>query len=462
VIASDRKAKRLGTALLVVDGTDDALNRKAEIALLPGRVKARSLSKLVSLSREVYNASIEHRRDAWRLAKVTVTRFDEFSEIADLRVLRPDMAAYGSRFVRGAISRADEAYAAFFRRLGDGETPGYPRFKSRKRFRTVFYDEPVGWAIRRLGDENSAHSGRPALYVQGVGEMLLSTSASRQLQRFVRRGGEPRTLTITKTTSGAWRACVGFRDVSPIPLAATGQVGGVDRGITVTAALSDGTLLSMPSFVADARDEIAALSRKREKSQKFGPEWKQINKKIAKAYRRAHHRSENWARHSAIKIVSRYEVISIEALKLQNMTKSASGTKESPGRNVAAKQGLNRSLSDAALSRLAYWIQVKAEEAGRRVYKVDPRNSSRECACCGNTEVANRRRTRFSCLRCGYSGHADVNAAQVIAIRGRRADAIWVASGSPPLTRPIPRNRRRKGNATEQHGAGSAPHAQVA
>jgi putative transposase len=131
-------------------------------------------------------------------------------------------------------------------------------------------------------------------------------------------------------------------------------VGGVDRGITVTAALSDGTLFSMPSFLAEARGEIAVLSRQREQTQKFGPERRKLNRKIAKAYKRAHHRSENWARHTAIEIVSRYGVIAIEALKLQNMTKSASGTKENPGTGVAAKRGLNRSLSDAALSRLAH------------------------------------------------------------------------------------------------------------
>ena len=295
-----------------------------------------------------------------------------------------------------------------------------------------------------------------------MGEIPLSPRASRQLQRFTRRDGEPRTLTIEKTRSGAWRACIGFRNVAPKPLPVNDQVGGVDRGITVTAALSDGTLFSMPSFLAEARDEIAALSRQREQTQKFGPQWKQLNRKMAKAYKRAHHRSENWARHTAIEIVSRYGVIAIEALKLQNMTKSASGTKENPGSNVAAKRGLNRSLSDAALSRLAHWTQVKAEEAGRRVYKVDPRNSSHERAWCGHTEAANRERSRFACRRCGHGEHADVNAAQVIAARGRQADALWVASGSPLLTRPTPRNRRRNGAVTEQYGAGSAPPAQVA
>ena len=65
----------MGTALLVVDGTDVVLNRKVKISILPGRVKARSLSKLISLSREVYNATIQHRRDAWRMARASVSPF---------------------------------------------------------------------------------------------------------------------------------------------------------------------------------------------------------------------------------------------------------------------------------------------------------------------------------------------------------------------------------------------------
>ncbi len=446
--------------MLIVDGTDEVLNRKAELALLPGRVKARRLAKLVSLSCEVYNAILEHRRKAWRMAKASVTRFEEFNEIPALRELRPDVAGFGNQFVRGAISRADEAFCSFFARVRHGQRPGYPRFKSHKRFRTAFYDEPASWALRRLS------SSSPALYVQGVGEIALSRPAVRQLRRLGSRGGEPRTLSITRTRSGSWRACVGFRGVSSKPLPASDQVGGVDRGVTVTAALSDGTLLSRPEFIAEARGEIASFQRERAQHTKFEPEWKKANRKITKAYRKVHHRSENWARHTAIEIVSRYGVIALEALELENMTRSARGTKENPGKGVSAKQGLNRSLQDAALGRLAYWTCVKAEEAGRRLYKVDPWNSSRECRCCGHTEKANRHRSRFSCMSCGHTEHADVNAAQVIAARGVKADSLWRAAGCQPLTRPVPRNRRRKEKASDspapEHGAGSAPYAQVA
>ncbi len=89
MIASDKKAIRVGPALLVVDGTDETLDRKAQFSLAPGRVKARRLSKLISLSAEVYNAAIEHRRGAYQRAGVTISRFDQFNEIPAVRISPP-------------------------------------------------------------------------------------------------------------------------------------------------------------------------------------------------------------------------------------------------------------------------------------------------------------------------------------------------------------------------------------
>jgi putative transposase len=469
VISSDRTAIKVGSSKLVVDGTDDTLCRKAEFSLSPGKVKARALVKLVEWSRQVYNGAIQHRRDAWHIRKVSISRFDQFNEVPLLREVCPEMARFGHRPVRGAISRADEAFAAFFRRVGDGQTPGYPRFKSSQRFRTAFFDDPSNWQLRNVG---TGGAGRPALYVKGVGEIALSRKAVSQLRRLMERGGEPRTLTITRTKSGAWRASVGFRGVAAKPLANKDQVGGVDRGVWVTAALPDGTLVRCPEFLRQARGQIAELQRQRETYPKFSPEWKKCNRAIAKAYAKAHHQSENWARHAAIDIVARYGVICLEDLKLVTMTKSAKGTMRAPGKGVAAKKGLNRSLQDAALGRLSFWICAKAEEAGRRVWKVNPSNTSRECAACGHTEAANRHRSRFSCTRCSHTEHADVNAAQVIAARGQAADTRWKASGSPLLSRPVPRNRRRRApnrvsadlgtDTATKYGAGSAPHASVA
>ncbi len=387
-----------------------------------------------------------------------------------MRDVCPQVARFGNQPVRGAISRVDEAFAAFHRRTRDGQTPGYPRFKSRRRFRTVCYDEPVNWVLKGIGStQSSSRSTQPALSLKGVGQIALSAKSVRQLVRLMGRGGEARTLSITRTATDAWRATVCFRGVRAEHLITNDQVGEVDRGVWVTAALPDRTLLRCPAFLRQARREIAAMSRERELHPKFSPEWKRANKAMAKAYRRAHHRSENWARHTAISIVSSYGVVCLEDLNLENMTKSARGTVASPGKGVAQKKGLNHSLQDAALGRLAYWICVKAEEAGRRVWKVDPRNSSRQCAPCGHTEAANRRRSRFRCLRCDHAEHADVNAAQVLTARGQAADTRWKEAGSPLLTRPVAKSRRRRPalSVTDQRregqfGAGSAPHAVVA
>jgi putative transposase len=474
----------VGSAKLIVDGTDSSLVRTAEISLGTSRVQSRYLTQLLHLSRDIYNGALQHRRDAWQMTRnssrpTSISRFDQFNEVKELQEVCPTIARFGTRPVRGAISRVDEAYGAFFRRVKNGEIPGYPRFKSRARFRSISYDEPKGWALRGVTSQPPRKNGRPAkkvppaLYVQGVGDIPLGTGAIRQLRRLIARGGEPRTLTISRTRSGAWRACVGFRGVALKPLSVVTDLGGVDRGIWVTAALPDGTLLKCPPFLREARIEIAELQRQREQHEKFSPEWKKVNKAVAKTYATAHRRSENWARHTAIDIVTRYGVIALEDLKLVNMTKSAKGTKEAPGNGVAKKKGLNRSLQDAALSRLAYWICVKAEEAGRRVWKVDPKDSSRECISCGHTEAANRCRTRFSCCRCGHTEHADVNAAQVITARGQIAETSWRAAGCPVAKKPVPRNLRRQGRAqgrparihftghpvSEEHGAGSAPYA---
>ena len=89
VISSDRLALKMGSAKLVVDGTDETLVRKAEFSLSPNRCQARALGALVAWSRDVYNGSLQHRRDAWHRAQVAISRFDQFGEVPSLRELCP-------------------------------------------------------------------------------------------------------------------------------------------------------------------------------------------------------------------------------------------------------------------------------------------------------------------------------------------------------------------------------------
>ena len=317
--------------------------------------------------------------------------------------------------------------------------PGHPRFKSRRRFDTVCWDEATSWAV----DLNQG-----IVRIQGVGNLALSKSARRQLARLANRSGTAVTLTVTQRRSAkSWRACVGFKAVVAAktnPVEGHDAVVGADGGLTVTAALSDGQLLTMPAFLGEARDLIADLQRQRATKKKGSVTWTALNRRIAEVYRQARCRSDNWARRSAGDIVAAYGVISLEDLKLTNMMASASGTVEHPGTNVAAKQALNRKLAEAALGRLRHWICVKAEEAGRRVWAVPAKNTSRRCAACGHTAPTNRDRPRFACGDCGHTNHADINAAENIAVLGHHCETAWDQAGRPAMPRPKPRLRRRK------------------
>jgi putative transposase len=446
VISSRERAPRYGPGRLLVDGTDDRLCRKAMMAFRPTARQERSLVGLLAACAEVYNAGLQERREAWRRRGRSIRLFDQFNQITHLRGVRDDVLAWGIQPLRSTLRRLDEAYSAFYRRAAKGQAPGHPRFKSTGRFDTACWDEPVGWAV---------DLGAGILRIQGVGTIRLSKGAVRQLGRLAGRGGVPVTLTVSRRRSGtgwSWRGCVAFKAVAAArtqPVEGPSSLVGADRGVAVTVALSDGSLLTMPPFLTDARDEIAELLRQRAGKQPRSRGWRALNRHIATAYRRAARRSDDWARQTARDLVARYGVVVLEDLNLKSMTRSARGTMASPGTNVAAKQALNRKLQDAALGRLRHWVCVKAEEAGRRTWAVNPANTSRTCAACGHCAAWNRRsRDRFHCAACGHEHHADLNAACNIAARGQACEAAWRAAGSPLLPRQRPRLRRRKA-ATE-------------
>ncbi|MFG1876693.1 RNA-guided endonuclease InsQ/TnpB family protein, partial [Sphaerisporangium sp. NPDC049003] len=118
------------------------------------------------------------------------------------------------------------------------------------------------------------------------------------------------------------------------------------------------------------------------------------------------------AHKAALALVGDYDVIVHEDLRIANMTRSAHGTITQPGRNVAQKSGLNRSILDAGWGVFLTILSHKAESAGRELIAVNPANTSRTCSRCGHRAADNRlTQAEFACTACGHTAHADVNAA---------------------------------------------------
>ena len=112
-------------------------------------------------------------------------------------------------------------------------------------------------------------------------------------------------------------------------------------------------------------------------------------------------------------------MVVIEDLKIANMSKSAKGTKESPGKNVKAKSGLNKSILDQGWYEFRRQLEYKQLWRGGQVLAVLAAYTSQRCSCCGHTEAGNRKTQElFLCVSCGYQDHADINAAKNIEAAG--------------------------------------------
>ena len=113
-------------------------------------------------------------------------------------------------------------------------------------------------------------------------------------------------------------------------------------------------------------------------------------------------------------------MIAVEDLKIRNMTRSAKGTIETPGKNVAQKRGLNRSLVDLGASSFFSMLEYKSEYYGRDFVRVDPKYTSQTCSPCGHRSSENRKtQSQFACVKCGHTANADINAAVNILQSGR-------------------------------------------
>ncbi len=218
-----------------------------KVSKIPVATRA-ALESAMYLMRSLYNAALQERRDAYRTQRKSVTRYDQQKELTEVRAEHPEYAGFNVEMMRASTTtRVDLAFKAFFRRCKSGETPGYPRYKGRDRFRGLTFG-PGGWRLDGAW-----------LTLQGIGRLRVS------LYRPV-----PRAVGLRLVERGG-RWWVQFVvDVEDIVLPKTGKTVGVDVGLTTFATLSDGTEIANPRFARHADARLRALqaqvSRKRKGS----------------------------------------------------------------------------------------------------------------------------------------------------------------------------------------------------
>lgn len=232
---------------------------------------------------------------------------------------------------------------------------------------------------------------------------------------------------ITRDPAGRWHIALAVKP-DPIPAPGNFEVVGVDRGVAVTLAYSDGTMLHAPK-PADTRQAARALSRCKRGSNRRC----KAKSHLARAHARNVDRRRDFIEKATTDLARRFDLIRVEDLRVADMTRSARGTVATPGRNAAAKAGLNRAILAGGWGTFA---QRLADKAPQRVEKINPAYTSQTCSVCRHVDRNSREsQALFQCTACGYTANADVNAAKNIAA-GR---AVRGAEKSSALKRRPPR-----------------------
>jgi putative transposase len=236
---------------------------------------------------------------------------------------------------------------------------------------------------------------------------------------------------VTCDRAGRWH--VAFAAIPPaIPAPGNGRVVGVDRGVTVSAALSTGELLVAPSLRPAEARRLRLLQRRLARAKRGSNRRARVKRAVARLHARAADRRTNWVEQTSTDLARRFDTIRVEDLNVQAMTKSAKGTVERPGKQVRQKAGLNRGILGQGWGRVVTRLEQKAPG---RVEKTPAAFTSQQCHVCGHVAAESRKsQALFACMACGWTGNADVNAARNIA--AGRAVPVRGGSGSPgPMNR---------------------------
>jgi len=304
----------------------------------------------------------------------------------------------------------ERAYSNFFAKRAD-----FPRFKKKGQSDSFRYPDPKQI---KLDQANSR------LFLPKLG--WLRYRNSREVL------GTVKNITVSGSC-GKWFASIqNEREVAqPIP---QGGAVGIDMGIARFATLSDGTfyapLNSFKRHETALRKAQQAMSRK----MKFSNNWKKAKARVQRIHSRIGNARRDFLHKTSTAISKNHAIVFVEDLQVRNMSKSAAGTAEQPGRNVRAKSGLNKSILDQGWFEFRRQMDYKLAWRGGWLVAVPPQNTSRTCPCCGHVSADNRQtQAQFLCVACGFEDNADVVGAINVLRAGHARLACEVSgAGMPP------------------------------
>lgn len=397
------------------------VNRKVTYKLYPTHHQSVALEKQRELHRQLYNAALESRIDAYQRCGVSIGFYQQCRELTELRKVDPAYCGLHAQSSQITLKRLDLAFEHFFRRVkAKAARVGFPRFRGRDRFDGFgFKSHGDGW---RLSLDDGLR-----LRIKDVGSIRL-----RGKSRFE---GSPKTMEL-RLKNGCWYASVTF-ELLALPKRDAGHTAlGLDWGLKhfATVVSDDGAVQQIkPAKVlarnlAKLRSAQKVLSRRKKGSQNRKKQ-KQI---VGRIHQKVANSRLDFLHKTSSELIQRAGLVAFEILNVKSM--SSNGGER--------KKGLNRNILDSSPAAFLNMLKYKAEEAGISVVEVPTRSvkPSQTCSECGHQAKKTLQQRTHDCGQCGYIADRDENAARVAlnwALFGRASGQELARCGGVPLGSPM-------------------------
>jgi putative transposase len=352
--------------------------------IYPTKAQRSQLRLTLELCRLLWNAALQQRRAAYRLAGKSLSYQDQQNELPALKAACPEFKNVHSLVLQDVLHRLDRAFAAFFRRVQAGQTPGFPRFRGQGRYDSLTYPQYGNGA--KLNDAQ--------LQLSKIGNLKVVVHHP--------LAGTPKTVTIRCSATGKWYVSIVCEGV-PQALPASPEKVGIDVGLAAFVTLSSGDQIPNPRFFRQEEWALGQVQRQHAQLPQGSRQRRKHRRAVARVHERVKFRRENFAHQQSRRIVNRYQIIAVEDLAVNGLMRN---------------HGLAKSIADAAWTQFNGYLAYKAVWAGRQYVPVNPAYTSQDCSNCGHRQKMPLGERVYNCPCCQLSLDRDHNAARNILALG--------------------------------------------
>jgi len=377
------------------------LKRSYKYRIYPTKNQRHKLQNTLNLCRDLYNSALQERVEAYKKNGISLSFFDQVRELPLLKGELPEYGTVYAQVLQNTLKRLDTNFKAFFRRLRNHEKPGFPRYKGYDRYDSFTY--PQGGFKLKEGK----------ISLSKIGDIKLKISRPVQ--------GRIKTCTVKKEIDH-WYVVLTSEFEKEVKQATELKPVALDLGVKRFAVLGmpncsgqnieeilenknyKQEIIDNPQHLKKSEKKLKRVHRKLSLAKKALLERKQAKKILGKVYRKINNQRNDFLHKLSRKIVNNYNQIFLEDLDISSMLR---------------KHWVSKEIVDASWGRFVNYISYKAVEAGKGVYPLSPKDSSRTCYKCGYVKKDLELKDRsWTCPICGTQHDRDVNAAFELLNRG--------------------------------------------